>query len=72
MPMPKYAIADHFMSQVDYFDWTLHVVSVRGAIEYMVVDPSGKTLAFSANGYGNEARAMYEGLAHMFKLFDAQ
>jgi hypothetical protein len=51
-----------FVSTVSYYDWDVHVVADDSVIEYMVVDPDGRTVEFSENGYGTAGAAMLDGL----------
>jgi len=59
-PAPRHGTK--FLSTVSYYDWDIHVVDAGGSIEYMVVDPDGRTVEFSENGYGTPGAAMLAGL----------
>lgn len=59
---------EQVVASVDFYDWVVQVVSDDNTTEYRIVDPRGRTVARSENGYGNTASAMRDGLAHMFEM----
>lgn len=69
-PAPQPTI-DKYLSTVSYYEWDVHVIETRNSIEYMVVDPNGRTVEFSENGYGTAGAAMLDGLLRCKALLDA-
>ena len=57
-----------YLHTVEHFGWTLHIVETKNAIEYLVLDPEGRTVEFSENGYGNAATALRDGTSSLLTL----